>query len=193
MTEKIAIVVGTSEGRSIWVNDFLKSVNVPIPVLVVNTDGYELGKIRWVFEHTRLDRFAFFQDSIVIRDNDLLMQAFEGEGSACLFHDRICFNGYNGLYDRSVLDTMEIPVAYDKTDSITYEEQFTQEYIRACPAPPRELSGQVAAERAEMRHGRLNTVYQNAIVEKWKGNWGQIPRDEWNTHDETYIGIVKDL
>ena len=52
---KEAIVIGTSTDREDWIYDIVKSFTVPY--ILVSTGGYELGKIKWVYENTKIDRW----------------------------------------------------------------------------------------------------------------------------------------
>lgn len=169
---KQGIVVGTAPGRENWIKDFLESIKVPCIVLTVN--GYELGKIKWVYENTDLDRFIFLQDSLVIRNNDLLQSVFDAPGSACLMCDPDHLGSYLGMYERSVLQRVGIPDALNKSDSIRFEWEWTKTYYNACEnfSHPIELNQQTV--HTVMKHGRENMLYVNDLYEKWKGDWGQI-------------------
>lgn len=169
---KQGIVVGTSPGRENWIKDFLESIKLPCIVLTV--DGYELGKIKWIYENTDLDRFIFLQDSLVIRNNDLLNSVFDSPGSACLMCDPDHFGSYLGLYERSVLEKVGIPDAHTKRDAIRYEWEWTKKYVAACDnfSHPLDLNHQIVY--TVYKHGRENMLYVNDLYEKWKGDWGQI-------------------
>lgn len=187
-----AVVIATSEGRQNWAADCLASIDVPFPVIIVSTGGYELGKLTWVYKNTNIDRFAFLQDSVTIKDNNIFKSILEDSGSVCLNHDgNTCMNGYNGIYERSVLDELEIPVANSKTDSIRYEGGFAATYQAKTkvqhlfdPAP------KVPALSVE-KYGRENRVFENDLLFKWKANWGQIPEKEWDSHDLSYQEILR--
>lgn len=169
---KQGIVVGSAPGRENWIKDFLESINLPCIVLTV--DGYELGKIKWIYENTDLDRFIFLQDSLVIRNNDLLQSIFDYQGSACLMCDPDHFGSYLGLYERSVLEKVGIPDALTKADAIKYEWEWTKDYVAACDnfSHPIDINHQIVY--TVYKHGRENMVYVNDLYEKWKGDWGQI-------------------
>jgi hypothetical protein len=168
---KQAIVIGTGKGRAHWVADCLASLDVPIPVIVVSTDGYELGKIKWVYENTDIDRFIFLQDSVVIKNNELLMRIFEAPGSACLMDEPGCMGSYMGLYERTTLSQIEIPHSNTKRDSINYEVEWTREYVKACKnySHPVEIRHKIV--NTVYKHGRENRLYVNSVYEKWKGTW----------------------
>lgn len=169
-----AIVISTSNGRSNWVEMCLESINTSIPVVVVSTDGYELGKIKWIFENTLIDRFVFLQDSIVIRDNSLLESLFLESGSVCLMDEPSCFGSYLGLYERSSLEKLSIPKVLDKEESIFYEIDWTRNYVHACGGHNRVRHPDYIRHQiieTVWRHGRVNRLYVNPLYEKWKGTW----------------------
>lgn len=168
---KQAIVVGSAPGREQWLKDFMESITLPSIVLTV--DGYELGKIKWIYENTDLDRFIFLQDSLVIRNNDLLESVLNSEGSACLMCDPGCYGSYLGVYERSVLSKIDIPTAYDKKDSIRYECEWTRRYIEASGQISHPINLNHKILYTVYKNGRENMLYVNDLYEKWKGDWGQ--------------------
>lgn len=168
---KEAIVVSTSPGRAHWVKDCLGSISVP--ALVVSGGGFELGKIKWVYENTNIDRFIFLQDSIVIRDNDLLMSVFDTNGSACLMCDPDHMGSYMGLYERETLNKIDIPSISTKGDAILNEIDWNKKYIEACDNFSHPINIEHDMLQGVFKHGRENLLYVNSLYEKWKGNWGQ--------------------
>ena len=166
---KTAVIVATSPGRSNWANDCLSSLAVP--AIVVSGYGHELGKIKWVYENTDIDRFIFLQDSVVIRDNDLLMSLFDTEGSSCIMCGPRCFGSYLGLYERKTLDQLDIPVVNGKLESVRYEIEWTQEYINKCEKFSHPINIEHQVIETIYKHGRENQVSVNKLYEKWKGTW----------------------
>ena len=167
---KQAIVIGTNVGREKWVSSCLESLKVP--ALVVSTPGFESGQIKWVYDNTSIDRFIYLQDSVVIRNNDLLMSLFDTEGSACLLHGNFHMNSYLVLYERETLSKMTIPNSKNKAEAMINEEAFPRPYIDLC-----EKFTCHSLDREDIwglvRNGRENLIHRNEIFEKWKGNWGQ--------------------
>jgi len=169
-----AIVISTSSGRSDWVEMCLQSVTTSIPTIVVSTGGYELGKLKWVYDNTSVDRFIFIQDSIVIRDNSLLEGLFELKGSVCLMDEPSCFGSYLGLYERETLEKTFIPDVLDKEESITQELAWTRNYVHSCGGHnyvrhPEFIRHKIV--ETVWRNGRVNKLYVNPLYEKWKGTW----------------------
>lgn len=167
---KDLVVIATSPGRENWVQEILSSISRP--VVVVSDFGYELGKIKWVFENTNCDRFLFLQDSLVIRDESLFDEVFESQGSSCIMDTPACLGSYMGVYERSVLSKIEIPVIHTKEESIYYEIEWTQKYIEVCE----NFSHPIPIVHKELetvrKFGRENLLYVNQYYEKWKGDWG---------------------
>lgn len=166
------IVIGSAPGREHWVKDC--SASITIPHMVLSMEGYELGKIKWVLENTVIDRFIFIQDTMVIRNLGLLVQAFEIEGSVCLrCHTDFCLCSYAGLYERKTLSKINIPVPKCKGDSIHYESRWTKEYISACEKFSHHTKLNPRLFSSVMRYGRENVLEVNEIYEKYQADWGQ--------------------
>jgi alpha-N-acetylglucosamine transferase len=127
---KEGIVIATSPGRQSHLEQIEKTLDRPH--LVVSSYGYELGKIKWVYDHTDWDRFVFLQDSVVITDNSVFDRIWDTPGSICLHHERNHYSCYLGVYERKILDKIDIPVISTKQESVQYEEEWTQPYVRAC-------------------------------------------------------------
>lgn len=174
---KQAIVIATSPGRAHWVNDCLSSLKVP--AIVVSGPGQELGKIKWVYENTNIDRFIFLQDSIVIKDNDLLMNLFDTDGSSCIMCGPRCLGSYLGLYERDTLSQLDIPKISSKLESVQQEIDWTQNYISKCHKFSHPIKIEHEVIETIYKHGRENQVSVNKLYEKWKGTWrtDQIKED----------------
>jgi hypothetical protein len=97
-------------------NDMLKRYNLSDTEPILSG-----GKIKWVYENTNIDRFIFLQDSIVIRDNDLLMSLFDTDGSSCIMCGPRCFGSYLGLYERNTLSQLDIPEISSKLEAVQQE------------------------------------------------------------------------
>jgi hypothetical protein len=168
---KNAIVIGTNIGREKWLHDCLESLKVPS--LVISAPGFEAGHIKWVYDNTSIERFIYLQDSIVIKNNDLLMSIFDIEGSVCLNDNAFHMSSYVGLYERETLSKMTIPTSKNKAESMANEEALPRPYIDLCEkftcySSPRTMTWGV------FKHDRENLIEANEIFEKWKGNWGQF-------------------
>ena len=168
---KEAIVIGTSVEREDWIYDIVKSISVPY--ILVSTGNYELGKIKWVYDNTDIDRFIFLQDSLVIRDNFMFEKIFEAEGSCCIMCDPTHMGSYLGLWERKTLEQTGIPIPNTKKESMVYEWEWTKEYVKKCEilSHPLEIEHQML--HTVMKNKRENLLYVNNFYEKWKGDWGQ--------------------
>ena len=169
MKSKDLIVIATSPGRENWVREILSSISRPS--IVISDFGFELGKLRWVFENTNADRFLFLQDSVVIRDERFFDRVFEAKGSACFIEGSTCLNGFMGLYERAVLNKLAIPVVNDKEDSIRYEVEWTKEYIEACGHLEHPIPISQKKFETVRKFGRENLVLVSPYFEKWYGTW----------------------
>jgi hypothetical protein len=167
------IVVGTTPGRENWLKQCLESIQRP--VLVLSDHTFELGKIHTIFHKTNIDRFMFLQDSVVIKDQNIF-NLLDDEGSIALTDDPVPFGMYMGVYERSVLEKIYIPLPETKQDAIKYEIEWTKIYCSQAyklkTAYP-ELSDKNATKK-EVVFGRENLVLENDHLIKYKGNWGQI-------------------
>lgn len=168
------IVVGTTPGREDWLQQCLKSIHRP--VLVLSDHTFELGKIHTVFHKTNIDRFMFLQDSVVIKDQGVFNLLDQEQGSIAFTNDPVPFGMFMGVYERTVLEKVFIPVPATKAESIQYELEWTKIYCSQAfqlkTAYP-ELCDRNAT-RKEVVFGRENLVLENDYLIKYKGNWGQI-------------------
>jgi hypothetical protein len=136
--------------------------------------GFELNKIRWVMDNTKLDRFLFLQDSWEVKSPkfwDLLEQF---EGSVALTRDPYFFGCYAGVYERHIIERVGVPSVKDKAHSILLEIDWHRRYVEVGGEPTvlfPELTDANATRIVE-RHGRQNLVLENEFVVKWKGTWG---------------------
>jgi len=167
----VLTVIGSSPGREAWLADC--SASITREHIAVVSFGYELGKIRWVIENTTADRFLFLQDSWQIRSEgfwDLLEQF---EGSVALTRDPYFFGCYAGVYERSVIERLGVPVVKDKAHSILLEIDWHRRYVALHGEPTVLFPGLTDgnAVREEERYGRVNLVLENEFVTKWKGTW----------------------
>ena len=73
---KQAIIIGTRPDRTKQFNNCWNSIKSPYLKIAIDCDGYEIGKIKWVIDHTDIDDFVFLQDSVEIKDNTLFDVCF---------------------------------------------------------------------------------------------------------------------
>lgn len=163
-------IIGTQPDRAEWAAQAL--AHVPGDALVVSVPGFELGKLRWVFENTSLERFLFIQDSVIVSSAlyDLLS---DFEGSVALLSDPVPFGCYLGVYDREVLARVGFPNICSKREAVEAEIWWTQAYCREAGVVPvlfPDLRDSTARRRAQM-FGRENLVLENEFMTKFKGTW----------------------
>jgi hypothetical protein len=167
------IVIATTPGRENWLAQCLASIEHP--VLVLSDFTFELGKINWIFNNTKIERFMFLQDSVVIKNQDLFDLLFKDKGSISLTNDPAMYGMYLGVYERSVLEKIEIPVPKSKKESIEFELSWTDVYCKAARNVRLAFTdlADSKAKRKEVLFGRENLVLENDFLIKYKGNWGQ--------------------
>jgi len=167
------IVIATTPKRENWLKQCLASISKPI--LVLSDFTYELGKINWVFNNTKINRFMFLQDSVVIKDEKIFELLYQDKGSIALTNDPCMYGMYMGVYEREVLEKIDIPVPKSKAESIEYELTWTDAYCKAAKNVRLAFTDLTdsKAKRKEVVFGRENLVLENDFLIKYKGNWGQ--------------------
>lgn len=168
------IVIATTPGRQDWLKQCLNSISKP--VLVLSDFTFELGKINWIFNNTKIDRFMFLQDSIIIKDEKIFELLYEDKGSIALTNDPCMYGMYMGIYERHVLEKVDIPIPKSKAESIQYELTWTEAYCKAARNVRLAFTDLTdsRAKRKEVIFGRENLVLENDFLIKYKGNWGQL-------------------
>jgi hypothetical protein len=167
----VLVVIGSSPDRQKWLADCSGSIKRD-HIAVVNT-GYELGKIRWVMENTTADRFLFLQDSWLIKDEGFWDLLEAHSGSVAINSDPYYFGCYAGVYERSVIEQIGVPVMADKREAILNEIDWHKAYVEIAGEPTvlfPDLTDNNATGTVE-RHGRINLVLDNDYIAKYKGTW----------------------
>ena len=167
------IVIATTPGREQWLQQCLASIKHP--VLVLSDFTFELGKINWIFNNTKIDRFMFLQDSVVIKNQSLFDLLLKDKGSISLTNDPCMYGMYLGVYERQILEKIEIPVPKTKAESIAYELSWTDNYCKAARNVRLAFTdfSDSRSKRKQVLFGRENLVLENDFLIKYKGNWGQ--------------------
>ena len=167
-----AIVVATSEGRDAWLQQCLSSLG-DLPYIVVSTDGFELGKLAWVYENTNLDRWFFLQDSIVIKKKELFDLGFSFSKSVAVSDCPVKFGMYLGIYTRSTLQQLGIPKTNNKEEAIHHEWCIAKNYCQIENDIPTLFPDfhDRNAKGTTMLFGRENLVLENDYLIKYKGTW----------------------
>lgn len=168
------IVVATTPGRENWLQQCLKSISKP--VLVLSDFTFELGKINWIYNNTNIERFMFLQDSVVIKDETIFEFVYTNTGSISFTNDPGLYGMYMGVYERRVLEQIEIPIPKSKNEAIAYELSWTDKYCQTAGSVTLAFDDLTdsKAKRKEVVFGRENLVLENDFLIKYKGNWGQL-------------------
>ena len=127
---KQAIIIGTRPNRKEQLQNCWNSIKSPYLRIAVDCDGYEIGKIKWVLEHTDFDEFVFLQDSIEIKDNSIFDFCFSYNGGVSLCKYPMLLGCYLGKYERKALEQMSLPNIKDKSEAVDYESRFATEYLK---------------------------------------------------------------
>lgn len=173
------IVVGTTPGREAWLADCLHSLRdaLDYQILVLSDFSWELGKIRWIMEHTTLEEFFFLHDSCVVKDVALFDRAFAIKGSVALTDVPVPFGMSIGKFTRATLNLLEIPVIHTKMEAVNAEVTFHGCYC-AKEKPLILYPGFGKSEVFREKHGRRNMVCENHTIIKYKGTWDPTMAEE---------------
>jgi hypothetical protein len=167
------IVIATTPSREQWLQQCLASIEQP--VLVLSDFTFELGKINWIFHNTKIERFMFLQDSVVIKNQSLFDLLLKDKGSIALTNDPCMYGMYLGVYERHILEKIEIPIPKTKAESIAYELSWTDNYCKVARNVRLAFTdfSDSRSTRKQVLFGRENLVLENDFLIKYKGNWGQ--------------------
>ena len=166
-----AIVLATAKGRDEWLKGCLASFNgyTEYPILVASEYDYELGKIRWVYEHTNFDEFLLLQDSIILKNTDWIKEVMERKGSVSLSGHSPFFM-YMGKYTREGLRRAKIPKITTKYESVTNEFDWTWHYANKNGWSYMWKDFTDTNVFTTLK-GRKNMVLENDHLIKYKGTW----------------------
>jgi hypothetical protein len=165
------VVVGSSPDRQEWLADC--SASIKREHIVVVNFGFALAKIDWVMKNTNAERFLLLQDSWVIKDGGFWDLLEAHTGSIAINSDPYYFGCYAGVYERSVIEQIGVPVMKDKRDAIHHEIEWHKRYVGVAGEPTvlfPELTDANSLGMIEL-HGRTNLVLENDYIVKYKGTW----------------------
>jgi len=74
------------------------------PTPIADVAMWELGKIKFIHEMYRHERFLFLHDSVEILDDSFFDLIEQTTGSVALFSDPVPFGMFMGIFERKVLD-----------------------------------------------------------------------------------------
>lgn len=165
------IVIGSSPDRAEWLQ--ASSGSIGREHIVVSNWGYELGKIAWVINNTTADRFLFLQDSWVVKTPDFFTLLESHSGSIALTRDPYFFGCFAGVYERSVIEQIGLPVMGSKFAAVEAERSWHEAYVKVA-GEPTVLFPKLTDENAFytlLHNGRENLVLENKYIRKYKGTW----------------------
>jgi hypothetical protein len=169
------IVIGSTTQTKDWLQNCLNSFGKydKYPIIVVINDDFELGKLKWAYDHTDLDEIFLLHDTMEIKDVGLFDEAFEQcAGKSYALSDHPTYMGmFLGKYRREILRLMDIPITKTKREAVLQETDFNQRYAQlepfkvVCDPPLRNT------DIFEDKFGRKNMVLESEFVRKYKGTW----------------------
>ena len=165
------IVIGTSPDRAEWLA--ASSGSIGREHIVVSNWGFELGKIAWVMDNTTAERFLFLQDSWVVKTPAFFTLLEDSVGSVALTQDPYFFGCFAGVYERSVIEDIGVPVIESKFEAVQAERFWHESYVMSA-GEPRVLFPELTDENAtevRVHNGRENLILENEFVLKYKGTW----------------------
>jgi hypothetical protein len=165
------IVIATTPGREEWLSQCLKSLGNRDHI-VISDFSWELGKIKWMYDNTSIERWLFLQDSIVIKDEKFFDLIFSYDKSVAVSSCPVLFGMYLGIYHRETLSKINIPKVKDKEQSIFYEHSWNNEYCKNEKVPLlfKDLSDS-NSKGQKFLFGRNNLILENDYLIKYKGTW----------------------
>jgi len=177
-------VIGTTPEREIWLKNLLSSMG-KISAVILSDYTFELGKIKFILEQTKIKKFLFLQDSIVFKDVERFyydISKFDGSVSVNNFPTH--YGSYMGVYERKILNKIKIPKIINKEESVYYEVAFNNKYLKLAsynvPVLYPEFKDNLNSG-FEFVNGRKNLIIENDILIKYKGTWSidQLNKKNW--------------
>ncbi len=170
-----AIVVATTPDGGDKLANFMRSLSGydKYQIVILSDYSFEVGKIKFVVQHTDIDEFLFLHDSCEIKDLSLFDKVFYSKRSVALSMQPAPFGMYLGKYQRKVLEKMNIPEAKTKLDSVNFEETFNTDYAIKTGGFD-VLSPPLANQQVFVQmFGRTNMKLENDYLIKYKATWNR--------------------
>ena len=167
-----AIVIATTPSTQNWLNNCRKSfMGYPkYNIIVISDYGFEMSKIRKMYETTNYDEFLLLLESYEIKNTDIFDMFFETDGSVSLDNGGKC---YTVKYKRSVLDDMIFPIVVSKQDAVIQEDLFHAQYEILDPFRVLFKGFNKNEKVFEQKFGRNNLILENDYLKKYKGTWSR--------------------
>ncbi len=165
------ILIATTPGREKWLSQCLASFG-DIPVVIKSDFNFEIGKIRWAIENTNWERFWLFQDSVILKDKNLLELGWKSSDSVALSDHPVPYGMYLGIYERKVIEKIGIPSVKSKEDAVQQECDWHLNYaaVRKIKVLFNNFSDDYALGVEDV-FGRKNLRLENEYLIKYKGTW----------------------
>jgi len=171
-----AVVIATTPGREELLANCLKSLTNyrSLPVIVVSdmvNYSYELGKIRFIYQHTDIENFLLLHDTCEIKDPSFIDQVFAYPDSVYLSNSPCPFGMYLGKYKRKVLKQLNIPIVSSLEGAIDQEIKFNCAYMGHDLKSKLLFTDFEDCSRFEMKWGMKRMRLENNYLIKWKSHW----------------------
>jgi hypothetical protein len=147
------------------------------PIVVLSDFSFEIGKLNFLMEHTKLDEWVLLHDSCLIKDTKLFDLFFYPEESVCLTSFPNMFGMYMGKWRRSILREMVLPEVKTKTQAVAFEETFCRDYASRDYTKvlfPDLIDSDVFVHR----FGRKVMKIENEYIIKYKSCWNRNMLEE---------------
>lgn len=187
--EQYPVIVVLTGDDGHYYEGFHSIVSGVVDRVVRTPECWEVNALRAAVEQTDLDEMFFLQDTFeLVNPQALADVAFvQYKGYACPVNNH--FQCYAGKYRRSGLTRVNWPEVKTKADAVRNESDFNRHYLDREPAPRQNLFPEFRDSRhIVQKHGRANTVIENAYLRKWKGTWQANLQDR--LHDIDQRGAV---
>lgn len=166
-------VIGTNVGRSDWWVSAASSIAPKREVTIVIADGFEIGKLKYVYDNFSVDRFLFLQDSFEVKDDRFFDLLNEYPGSVSINKDPYYYGCYAGVYEKKVLREIGFPLVLTKRTAVEEEVRWHKKYIEVAGEVPVLFPDftDASSTRTVIKNGRENLVIENEYLIKYKGTW----------------------
>lgn len=154
---------------------------------------WECGAIASVMYETDFDEFVLLQDTMVINNPGIITTMFDNfPDQSVVFGARwACFLG---KYRRTILEQIKLPITRTKEQSMYWEVQLPNEYLKFEPEIPmlfQDWGDNQPENKLEERFGRQNLLIYNPYILKYKGTVASDQEGHFATTTLTWMELQK--
>lgn len=179
-------VIATTPKREMWLSNLLSSMD-KTSVIILSDYSFELGKIKFIQENTKIEKFLFLQDSIIFKDVEkFYFDLSRFTGSVSINKSPTYYGSYMGIYERKILNKIKIPIIKNKEEAVYYEVAFNNKYAKLAKNKIPILYPDLNDSQNsgfELVNGRNNLKIENEVLIKYKGTWTteQLDQNNWES------------